>query len=588
MHNLLYSIIRKGKEELIMKEKEKRYIAVYARKSRFTHSGESITIQIEKCKNYARSLPEYDDATEIREYIDEGYSGGNTNRPDFQRLLDDCMKNRISIIICYRIDRISRNLSDFSQLYEKLKNHNTSFISVNEQFDTTTPIGEAMVKICMIFAELERKTIAERIRDNMLGLAKTGRWLGGTTPLGYRSEKLKQQVAVDNKVRYLYKLEPVPAEQEIYLTLVKQYYKTGSLQGVETYSHQTGLKTRKGKYFSTSAVSAILRNPVYAAADQDTYQYFLVRNAKIGMEKYKFDGKHGLMDYNKTKQVDGKANEDKPVEEWIIAVGKHKPFISGKEWIALQEKVEKGQLRAYRRPRNNTALLSGLLRCANCHSYMRPKNYNRVDANGNKVYAYLCEEKEKSKGYNCDMKNPRGMELDQLVCDEIKKLAEDGTAFQSQLNKVEQLILKESNQTDSEISLLNMSLKEKENRIGNLLKNLSETDEIVTRQYINDEIKNIHYQKQDIEQKIHELKLAEQDKLKVLGSLSILQERLADFPKVFDMMSFDEKKAVLRSLIKTIFWDGNTVHIYLVGCSDDMIMNIDAEDFIEPIEGGSK
>lgn len=571
-----------------MEAKEKRYIAVYARKSRFTHSGESITIQIEKCKNYARSLPEFDDTTEIREYMDEGYSGGNTNRPDFQRLLDDCMKNRISIIICYRIDRISRNLSDFSQLYEKLKNHNTSFISVNEQFDTTTPIGEAMLKICMVFAELERKTIAERIRDNMLGLAKTGRWLGGTTPLGYRSVQLKQQVAVDNKVQYLYKLEPVPVEQEIYLTLINQYYKTGSLQGVETYSHQTGLKTRKGKYFSTTAVGSILRNPVYAAADQDTYHYFLARNAQIGMEKDKFDGKHGLMVYNKTKQIDGKAHEDKPIEEWIIAVGKHKPFMSGKEWIALQEKVEKGQLRAYRRPRNNTALLSGLLRCANCHSYMRPKNYNRVDANGNKVYAYLCEEKEKSRGYNCDMKNPRGMELDQLVCNEIKKLAEDGTAFQSQLNKVEQLILKESNQTDSEISLLNMSLKEKENRIGNLLKNLSETNETVTRQYINEEIKNIHSQKQDIEQKIHELKLAEQDKLKILGELSILQERLADFPKVFDMMSFDEKKNVLRTLIKTILWDGNTVHIYLVGCSDDMIMDIDAEDFIEPIEGGSK
>lgn len=570
-----------------MEAKEKRYIAVYARKSRFTHSGESITIQIEKCKNYARSLPEFDDTTEIREYMDEGYSGGNTNRPDFQRLLDDCMKNRISIIICYRIDRISRNLSDFSQLYEKLKNHNTSFISVNEQFDTTTPIGEAMLKICMVFAELERKTIAERIRDNMLGLAKTGRWLGGTTPLGYRSVQLKQQITVDDKVRYLYKLEPVPEEQSIYKTLVEQYYQTGSLQGVETYSHQTGLKTRNGKYFSVEALSSIFRNPVYAAADQDTYHYFLAKNAQISMDKSRFDGKHGLMVYNKTDQS-GKSHKEHPVEEWIIAVGKHKPFMSGKEWVTLQEKLEKGRLRAYRRPRNNTALLSGLLRCAHCHSYMRPKNYNRVDAEGNKVYAYLCEEKEKSRGHNCNMKNPRGIELDRFVCDEIKKLSEDSTMFQSQLNEVEKLILKESNQSDTEISLLNTRLKEIEKRIEVLLRNMSETEEAVTTKYINDEIKKLHSQKQEIEQKIEEMKVIEQDKLKILEELSAFQEKLADFPAVFDMMPIEEKKRVLRTLIKTILWDGNTVHIYLMGCSDETIEAIDTEEISKPTDRGCK
>ena len=174
-----------------MKAKEKRYIAIYARKSKLTHTGESIAIQIDKCQSYIRSLPEYDNNTEIKIYQDEGYSGGNINRPDFQKLLIDCMADKVSIIVCYRLDRISRNLPDFTQLNEKLKKHKTSFVSLNENFDTSSPLGEAMLNMSIVFAQMERSTITARIRDNMLGLARTGRWLGGTTPLGYESVQLE-------------------------------------------------------------------------------------------------------------------------------------------------------------------------------------------------------------------------------------------------------------------------------------------------------------------------------------------------------------------------------------------------------------
>ena len=152
-------------------------VAIYSRKSVFTGKGESIENQIEMCKEYFSRLNRND--VEYFIYEDEGFSGGNINRPRFQQLLKDIKKNSFDALICYRLDRISRNVADFSTTLELLQEHNVDFISIREQFDTSTPMGRAMVYIASVFAQLERETIAERIRDNMLQLSKTGRWLGG-------------------------------------------------------------------------------------------------------------------------------------------------------------------------------------------------------------------------------------------------------------------------------------------------------------------------------------------------------------------------------------------------------------------------
>lgn len=570
-----------------MKAKEKRYIAIYARKSKLTSTGESIAIQIDKCQNYIRSLPEYDDNTEIKTYQDEGYSGGNINRPDFQKLLTDCMADKVSIIVCYRLDRISRNLADFTQLNEKLKKHKTSFVSLSENFDTSSPLGEAMLNMSIVFAQMERSTITSRIRDNMLGLAQTGRWLGGTTPLGYQSIQLEHTDSMTGKIRYSHKLEDIPEEEIIYHTLVNKYLEKGSLTAVETFSHQTELKTRNDKYFSRYALQTIFKNPVYAAADTDTYHYFKSINAQICMDISLFDGKNGLMVYNKLDQSTEQSHLEHPTEEWIVAVGQHKPFISGKQWIALQDRLKNGQERAYRRPRKNTALLSGLIRCANCHSYMRPKNYNRTDQNGNKIFAYMCEEKSKSKGQNCNMKNPRGNDVDRFICDEIKRLPEDTSTFTRQLNAVENALLKESDNSQSELTLLNASLKDKDNRINTLLKTLSQIDNSITLQYINEEISKLHSEKEDIERQIKELELVEQDKSKIYDELSALQDILSDFSSTFDLIPIDDKRTALRKLVKTVLWDGNTVHLYLTG-SEDTPYDTDIPDILEPIERGCK
>ncbi len=103
-------------------------------------------------------------------------------------------------MVCYRLDRISRNIGDFANLIEELNELHISFISIKEQFDTSSPMGRAMMYIASVFSQLERETIAERIRDNMLELSKSGRWLGGNTPTGYTSESVSS-VTIDGKVK---------------------------------------------------------------------------------------------------------------------------------------------------------------------------------------------------------------------------------------------------------------------------------------------------------------------------------------------------------------------------------------------------
>ena len=153
--------------------------AIYSRKSKYTGRGESIAGQGELCLEYLRLHYGEQTANTALYYEDEGYSGKNLERPAFERMVRDARKGKIQMIVCYRLDRISRNIGDFAKLIEELTAMDIAFISLREQFDTASPMGRAMMYITSVFSQLERETIAQRIRDNMMELAKTGRWLGG-------------------------------------------------------------------------------------------------------------------------------------------------------------------------------------------------------------------------------------------------------------------------------------------------------------------------------------------------------------------------------------------------------------------------
>ncbi|MBQ8107910.1 MAG: recombinase family protein, partial [Ruminococcus sp.] len=191
-------------------ETQGRY-AIYSRKSRFTGKGESITNQITICR---RTLLTRFGAKEedIVVFEDEGFSGAKTRRPQFLEMMQRCRAREFRLVICYRLDRISRNTADFLNTYEELCRCGVGFHSVSDGLDGTTAMGRAMMMISSVFAQLERDIIAERISDNMLELAKTGRWLGGNTPTGYQSRETEGSVTAQGRVRKAHMLELIPEE----------------------------------------------------------------------------------------------------------------------------------------------------------------------------------------------------------------------------------------------------------------------------------------------------------------------------------------------------------------------------------------
>lgn len=554
-----------------MTESDNRKFAIYCRKSKFTGKGDSIETQIEKCKGYIALNFDITDDSEFMIYIDEGFSGKNTKRPDYQKMMKACHNHEIKAIVCYKLDRISRNTIDFSLLLEELKELKIDFISATQPFNTTDPTGEAMIKITSVFADLERKLLAERVRDNMLSLAKTGRWLGGITPLGYRSIEVKTPVDIDGKIRTAYRLNTREEEVPIVHLIFSKFIEFNSLTKTETFLLNNHIKTRNDKNFSRFGLKAILRNPVYAAADEETLKYFTDLGTIIYNDSSEFDGKHGLMVYNKTDQSTSKSHTLHEYSEWVVSIGKHKPMITGKEWIKVQKLLELNKSKNYHKPKNNTSLLSGILVCGHCGSYMRPKANRRLDENGNKTYSYLCETKEKSRRHLCNITNPQGNLLDERVCDEVKRLAEyeDKEKFYEQIKTAKKQLMTSGKSNVTELDILQKSHKDTEKKINNLVQTLSKTTYGSASNYIQDEIETLHKEKLQIEEKIHTLNELLQHQNDMLVTFDMMIKKLSSFSESFDMMSIEEKRNVLRVLVDKVVWDGTNAELYLSVSNDE-------------------
>ena len=158
--------------------------ASYGRKSIYSDHSDSIKNQHRMNREYAElHFPGKVDSFLL--YEDEGKTGANMDRPDLKRLLRDIESGIIDVLIVYNLDRLSRSVPDFSNIYDFLEAHNVQFVSVREIIDTTTPVGEAMMYVSAAFAQMERKTISNRVYDNMVGLADDGWWVGGNPPSPY-------------------------------------------------------------------------------------------------------------------------------------------------------------------------------------------------------------------------------------------------------------------------------------------------------------------------------------------------------------------------------------------------------------------
>ena len=544
-------------------------IAIYSRKSKFTGKGESIGNQIELCKEYIRAHYGDDALDNLMVYEDEGFSGGNLNRPDFKKMMAAAKERKFKAVIVYRLDRISRNISDFSSLIEELARLDIAFVSIKEQFDTGSPMGRAMMYIASVFSQLERETIAERIRDNMHELAKAGRWLGGTTPTGFESEG-EEKVTVDGKKKKTFKLKLVPQEAEIVRLIYDLFTETNSLTMTEAELMKRWIVTRNGNYFTRFSIKAILQNPVYMIADQEAYDYLTEKEADLFSDRAEFDGKHGIMAYNRTDQEKGKTTQYNPVNEWIVAVGKHPGLIPGKTWVRVQDALEQNKSKAFRRPKSNEALLTGLLYCR-CGNRMYPKLSNRRTADGDVIFTYVCKLKERSQRSLCNNRNANGNTMDLAVVEQVKRLNDHNAEFIDQMEKSRKFYTGNRVQYEEQLAALQKDKAEVEKKIEGLVDSLIELGDSAAKVRVAKRIEALTAESDALEVRIQELiALTSQHAMSDI-EFDVLRQLLSVFQENIDDMPLEQKRAAIRTVVRKVIWDGVNAHIVLFGADEEEI-----------------
>ena len=207
--------------------------AIYTRKSSeegLEQEFNSLQAQREACEAFINSQRHEGWVCLPQAYDDGGFSGATMDRPGLQQLLADITAGRVDTVVVYKIDRLTRSLADFAKIVEILDQRSASFVSVTQQFNTTTSMGRLTLNVLLSFAQFEREVIGERIRDKIAASKRKGMWMGGVPPLGYR--------VADRK------LVPIDSEAEIVRTIFRRYAELGSVRLVKEELDARGIKSK--------------------------------------------------------------------------------------------------------------------------------------------------------------------------------------------------------------------------------------------------------------------------------------------------------------------------------------------------------
>lgn len=517
-------------------------IAIYSRKSVYSDKSDSIESQLNMCKDYI-SL-NYKDVV-VTEYEDEGFTGANTKRPAFTQLMRDIENKNIDVLVCYKIDRISRNVLDFSKTFNILQEHNVQFVSIKEQIDTSTPLGRAMMYICSVFAQMERETIAERVKDSMLELAKSGKWAGGPAPLGYSLQK----VVISGKTHTT--LVP-DKEREPYLDMIFDKFLNGyTLSGLATYFRKSGIKTARNSLLTRARIYEILKNPHYAEATKEMYDYFEELGCTIACAKEDFDGKHGIIVYGRTK---GSKCKKQTADNWIITAGLHEPIVPAQKWLKAQEVFGKNIFNKTKK--YEIGLLRGIIRCKKCNCLLAAKR--KVTHKSGKIY----------DGYCCQHRNEHGREYCDLKMISVKSMDNKLIEFLKQLSINKDLIakyMKESEKTQNyrSKSVITKEISDTNKKIENLTLALQDNNNSTAAKYIITEIENLDKKITGLNYELRESEYKEIEASKQKNDVDDVYNKICYLLNNFENLSYEKKTGVLKEIIKECSWDGETLKIVL-------------------------
>ena len=564
---------------------DNRGVAIYARKSRITNKGDSIGVQFKQCAEYAKREMHLDDNYKFLEYEDKGLSGYYSDRPDFQRMLHDIEMGKIRAVVCYKLDRIGRKTSDLLRLLDFLEKHKVDLLICSNNINTASGVSKIFIQIFAVVAEFERDTLTERITDNMMELAKDGRWLGGNTPTGFTVRRVKTGSG-KNKSAYSY-LESIPEEKAMIQKLYEVFAATRSIKKTADKMNSLGYRTKIGAQFNSSTTRLLLKNPVYCTADENAYNYFLDNNGGLCGDISDYDGQHGISAYNKTDQEKFEDADStfispkfvqllsqKPLSEWIISVGRHEGFVSSQQWIDTQNMLD-AIAEKYNRPHRKTnALLSGLIYCPHCGKRLRVIPESNRYTNGKPRFKYVCPGFRKGE---CSFRAVDGVLLDEFVVKQLSNLADEDSEYFEKLLNAKAADIFRSSQNEKELADLKKKKGQLETAIANQVKNLRDADDGLKR-FIQEDVKALTDELAETEILLHKLEDNRHSQMYAIRDIEEIKERLLSFGKYAENAEPD----VLITLIQTFFEriyvtdenDERHCHIFIKGCSKE-----DYDDF---------
>ena len=446
-------------------------------------------------------------------YCEEGKSAKNLNRPEFRRLLSDVQSGQINLIISTELSRLSRNIRDFCEVWDLLKKHSCNFITLREQFDTTSAAGEMMVFNLINFAQYERKQTAERISANWNSRAKRGLFNGGTIPLGYdRNTKNKGELIVNEaesatvkKIYEMYLTEGSVRKTQAAITALGIYNKK--------YTNKHGLE-KGGKPFSVDTLQSLL-----------TYKIYIAK-----------------------REVKEKSGEVSHIQAaWL-------PIIDEVTFNQVQERLTKNKNK-YKPDewKNHPFSLTELLVCGECGKPMGGKSgTGRKEKHFYYGHAQIKNPFTKENTHQCQIKNVRAPRMEEIVLKSLKQLLNDPQLIQKWVQIYRSNVSQDLPQVQSRQKQLDLDIQVISKKINNLVQRVSELPTDLPADLFFEQIKQLNLKIQDMKKakenlakQTHELMKHELDEKGLVEKIRKTIERLDTTPP-------EKQRPILGNLIKFI------------------------------------
>jgi len=482
--------------------------AVYTRKS--TDEGleqefNSLDAQRESAEAFIRSQRHEGWLCLPERYDDGGFTGGSMERPALKRLLADIEAGNIDCVVVYKVDRLSRSLLDFAHIMETFERHGVSFVSVTQQFNTTSSMGRLTLNILLSFAQFEREIIAERTRDKMAAARKKGKWVGGIPVLGYDVDPGGGRLIVNEKeadqVRAIYELY---LEYRALLPVVQELDRRGwrTKRWITKKGHERG-----GKPFTKNSLFRLLTNIIYT-----------------GRVNYK----------------------------GAVYSGEHEQIVDTETWKRVRDILRENGRTGGKEVRNKYgALLKGLLYCIPCGAAMV---HTYTKKNGKCYRYYVCLNAQQRGWAACPTKSLNAHEIETFVVEHIRGIGSSREIIGEAVRRLRAKSEERLKELYRERRVLEKTLKRLHARLRKLVGESWKS--ISSSQLTTDQLADLHDQIRDNEQRLtairEEIIVLERetvDEKDVIRALSV-------FNPVWEVLSVREQSRVIRLLIERIGCDG--------------------------------